>query len=625
VGTSLKLRILIPVALVLVLSSIMLTYNSYSKITAMMSTQEQERYSYIQALLKGNIDGILKQARIGVQSAVNNPGIQESFANRDREKLIKQTLSIFEQAKEDGVAQFQFHLAPATSFLRLHMPAKFGDDLSSFRKTVVEANQTRKTVEGLEEGRGDFGFRVVMPVFHQGNHVGSAEYGIGFDKKVLEKWQKETGGQLFVYRAGKGNISWVQDQSTDLLISTEKEDLYPISDDTVKKAIEQDKMEVQFLDSNRAAALIIPLRDYSGKVSNYIKVVLSREEIIAQMSNALRNSIVIMVITLVVVSLIMFLLVQRVLRPVYELKNVMEKVGKGDLSASITCGNKDEIGQLVQVFCQMQQSIRDLIGQIAASSQPLTSASQDLTATAQQTSATIQQVSALADNLALATKQLADSSQEISIGSQNAHRSASDGKQSLENLLSQLKAARDRINSLADAMDSLGRSTDEINQIVNIITEIADQTNLLALNASIEAARAGEHGRGFAVVAEEVRKLAEQSGAAATRISSITKEIQQKTGQGLQEATNGVNETEKSVHLGENTRGQFEKVTMAVEDVTSQVRRIASTSNEISQASQEIAATMEQESKEVDSVTQTAEKLAQVASLMNDQVTRFKL
>ena len=50
-----------------------------------------------------------------------------------------------------------------------------------------------------------------------------------------------------------------------------------------------------------------------------------------------------------------------------------------------------------------------------------------------------------------------------------------------------------------------------------VITGIADQTNLLALNAAIEAARVGEYGRGFAVVAEEVRKLAEQSAAAARR------------------------------------------------------------------------------------------------------------
>ena len=45
-----------------------------------------------------------------------------------------------ELKKTYDVEQFQFHKAPAFSFLRVHQPAKFGDDLSSFRKTVVEAN-----------------------------------------------------------------------------------------------------------------------------------------------------------------------------------------------------------------------------------------------------------------------------------------------------------------------------------------------------------------------------------------------------------------------------------------------------------------------------------------------------
>ena len=52
-----------------------------------------------------------------------------------------------------GVEQFQFHTAPATSFLRVHQPEKFGDDLSGFRKTVVEANATNKPVLGLGRRR----------------------------------------------------------------------------------------------------------------------------------------------------------------------------------------------------------------------------------------------------------------------------------------------------------------------------------------------------------------------------------------------------------------------------------------------------------------------------------------
>ncbi|HBI15853.1 MAG TPA: hypothetical protein DDY20_10140 [Desulfobulbaceae bacterium] len=41
------------------------------------------------------------------------------------------------EKKKIGIAQFHFHLPLTTSCLRLHMPEKFGDDLSSFRHTVV--------------------------------------------------------------------------------------------------------------------------------------------------------------------------------------------------------------------------------------------------------------------------------------------------------------------------------------------------------------------------------------------------------------------------------------------------------------------------------------------------------
>ncbi len=66
---------------------------------------------------------------------------------------------------------------------------------------------------------------------------------------------------------------------------------------------------------------------------------------------------------------------------------------------------------------------------------------------------------------------------------------------------------------------------EEIKELSQTIMAITSQTNLLALNAAIEAARAGEAGKGFAVVADEIRKLAEDSKQAVSRINDITENV----------------------------------------------------------------------------------------------------
>ena len=76
--------------------------------------------------------------------------VLEAFAARDRAQLLSVMAPLYSNMKENyNAQQLHFHLPPATSFLRLQKPEKFGDDLSSFRATVVKAHQTHKPVVGL--------------------------------------------------------------------------------------------------------------------------------------------------------------------------------------------------------------------------------------------------------------------------------------------------------------------------------------------------------------------------------------------------------------------------------------------------------------------------------------------
>ena len=201
-----KTKFISGISLIVISGLLVMTLLVNNYVGNLISSQENDYHKLMEQAILSKMDTQLNSARIAVLTLSNNTQIQELFANREREQLASQLSPIY-KALENDIAQIQFHLPDSTAFLRLHMPDKHGDSLKDFRFTVNEANANKTIIQGLEEGKGGYGFRVVVPMSYNGEHTGSVEYGSDFGEGFLKDLKEQFNGDYFIYTLTKTDIS----------------------------------------------------------------------------------------------------------------------------------------------------------------------------------------------------------------------------------------------------------------------------------------------------------------------------------------------------------------------------------------------------------------------------------
>ena len=99
-----------------------------------------------------------------------------------REKLYKSLKVKYKMLKRKGVLQYHFLLPNNISFLRMHKPSKFGDDLTDIREDFKYTNETKKPIRGFVQGRVAHGFRNTYPIISKnGVHLGAMEISYSSD------------------------------------------------------------------------------------------------------------------------------------------------------------------------------------------------------------------------------------------------------------------------------------------------------------------------------------------------------------------------------------------------------------------------------------------------------------
>lgn len=358
----------------------------------------------------------------------------------------------------------------------------------------------------------------------------------------------------------------------------------------------------------------------------------------------------------------------RTLRPIEDLVQEAAKIASGNLTIStLEVNSQDEVGQLAQSFDQMTTNLRALMKQVSEATAQVAASSEQLNASAEQSAQAANQVATSITYTAegiekqtlgvahvlLLVEEIAGSSQEGA----NATRHASDiteqavgataeGSNAVRNAIIQMNKIQNTVDDSAAVVADLGARSKEIGLIVETISGIAGQTNLLALNAAIEAARAGEQGRGFAVVAEEVRKLAEQSQAAAKHISELIADIQFKTDRAVAAMASGKDEVGRGAEVVSKAGSAFAEIELHVKKVSeitagiaaglskavgastqvlTATREVDLIGREIASQAQNISAATEEQSASMQEIAASSQALTNLAEELQNAVQKFKI
>jgi methyl-accepting chemotaxis protein len=170
---------LIVAAVVVVAVSAVLSNRLFSGLT---ESVEASQFELMQSIFDSSLSGAEGRALARAEMIANLPTTRRLFAARDREGLVAEYGPMFDVQKEKyGVDQAQFHVPPATSFLRLHDPATHGDDLTNFRPMVVAIGKDHLARKGLAIARSGPAVFGIVPVLDDGGqYAGSFEFGIAF-------------------------------------------------------------------------------------------------------------------------------------------------------------------------------------------------------------------------------------------------------------------------------------------------------------------------------------------------------------------------------------------------------------------------------------------------------------
>jgi methyl-accepting chemotaxis protein len=370
------------------------------------------------------------------------------------------------------------------------------------------------------------------------------------------------------------------------------------------------------------------------------------------------------ILAAVIISL---LLSRMIVNPIYKVVNAMIQVSKGELDTNVDFKSNDELGTLAEavndtinklanIISNIREksnvvednslSIRDSLKEISIASDEITTTTVQIANNSDAMSTEVASINNSTSELMQIGKQLESVVGETSLAIENSFIASKEGQTAVQTAVSSLDEVSNTVNFATSAVNKLIERSRQIGEMVKVIEVIASQTNLLALNASIESARAGEAGRGFAVVADEIRKLAENSTDAASKIISLIENIESETKatvnsmefnqeqvlsqvKQIKQAEDALNKLYEYNQMTQNSSRTLEDVATTMSNKTASILKAINTVTDSIQnnaaSTEEVTAATEEQNATILTVNEMNQSLTNEVIKLSELIKEFKL
>ena len=361
--------------------------------------------------------------------------------------------------------------------------------------------------------------------------------------------------------------------------------------------------------------------------------------ILADVNHIVNLSIAIGVLSIIVISAIILLTINKSMKPLSEISKDIVAMSGGDFTIEVEAKSNDEIGlmgdqvnEFVTSMRKMLHSISDESDKLKAESENSDTVSKNMYDASEAQSDAMKQLNQTVDQLAAAVNDIASSATTLATvvadTRDNSHKAESSmnetveiskkGRSDMEQLSSAMSGMSDSNARLMESISRVDTASNEITNIVGLIGEIAEETNLLSLNASIEAARAGEAGKGFAVVATQIAKLAQTSAESATNIGTLINEVHNLIQEVVGQANESAASIEQNSSLIETAVETFDKIYDNIQTSNDLIRDMINGVEKVDDVATNVAAISEEQAASADEILATSQNMVEQA----DNITR---